>query len=261
MFWLQFPNTQKKTAKPEDSVAHPPQKLKENPASLVAHDTATGVVLWDKRDVVSLMQQFHHSQMSLLEEHHTQNMWMRRSLAWGMLFLFCALIGGFWLLYQYFFSTKDVEKNLTREVEIARQELQNRLYGHLQNQDQRYQGELDTLHQRAREGYQSQVQFLLELQEEQRQMQKSYAEKIVALEKENFALRQNVQEQSRATNQAETDFSKSKAKMEQLEARVAELDKKMQEAQRDIRYWKGKALEKLSAEELETLKKDMQDDK
>lgn len=261
MFWLPFPRTQQKSQGKPAPLEHPPQKNDTAMPMLKPNaNNDPGLVLWDRQDVVSLLQQFHHSQMGMLQEHHLQNLWLRRWLAWGMILLFGAMLVVGTLFYRNW-ASNDTEKNLVREVAASRQELQERLYNHLRAQDNRYQGELEKLHQREKDGYQGQMEFLLRLQEEQRKMQQGYEEKIVALEKQNLSLQQSLQQAILSASQQEAAGVKSAAEGKRLQAQLEELKKQLAQAQRDITYWKSKALEKLSAAELEAIRKDLQDDK
>ena len=252
-----MPNANLPIARPgaEDLVRPSPKQ------GLVLSDQPDGVVLWEKVDFLSLAQQFHHSQIALLDEHRRQNRWMRWWILLGILMILCTVCGGAVVLYSYTFSTRELEKNMNKELLASRDELSQKLYQHLNVQDQRYQNELEKLTAREKDGYRSLSELMMMWQDRQQALQKSYEEKFLALEKEKTELQQTIARLMAAALQNDLALTKAHSESDSLRKQMSALEQKLTAAEQQVKLWKQRAMEKLSSEELETLRKDLKDDK
>lgn len=234
-------------------VPNAPEKL------ILSHQTEE-IGWWENKEFLSFLQNFHHFQVALLQDSHQQNRWIRRWLLLGLAVAMVSVGSGVALLY-YYFSQQQMEDRMTHKLALTQQDFSHQLHQYTATQDARSHKALEKLYQESQGKYQHLTTFLLQLQTEQQNRQKLYEEQILALEKDRLSLQQLVQNLTTALTTAELTLLKAKAETQALQKQENLLQKRLEEANKQIQYWKEKAAEKLSAEELTKLHKEVEDDK
>ena len=232
----------------------------------------------DGKDSIAVLQEFCRTQTKLLETYQKQNSGMKRWNSVILTFLAMSFMAG--ITYHFYMmrlhdqrllkqseERSELKALVASKVEKSTQAVSKHVYERLDKQNQRYKEEMKKLHRFSVQGYQKMMGFLFQLQTEQRQLEKSYQDKILTVNKEKLAL-QDIKEKLtkdrnhliNLTKKDELTIYKAKANIEELQTQIAHLKKRLQKYEIQIKYLKNQAAAKLTQDDAAKIKRELETD-
>ncbi|NUM36969.1 MAG: hypothetical protein HUU50_20695 [Candidatus Brocadiae bacterium] len=188
-----------------------------------------------------------------------QNLFFIKTIFGMVVFVLVFLAALGFLVYYFFRPIESVEKNLSNELDTYKKDISQRFTEQSKNLQENYHSHFQKLYDQGQEGYKELLSFLLKLQ-------KDYEQKILVKQKEELLLQQRSEKQQEKIQELNQSLSKAEWKILELEAQNKELlskeslwKKEKESYQKEVEYLKKQLQERLTKEELESLKRDLED--
>ena len=189
-----------------------------------------------------------------------QNLFFLKTIFGMVVFILIFLAGLAAFVYFFFRPIESVEKNLSNELDIYKKDISQKFTEQSKNLQENYHGHFQKLYDQGQEGYKELLSFLLKVQ-------KDYEQKIVAKQKEELVLQQLSEKQQEKIQDLNKSLTKAEWKILELESQNKELlnkesvwKKEKENYQKEVERLKKQLQERLTKEELESLKRDLDDD-